>query len=72
MNIKLRAGLEVGAFILGAVALQVAIIKIGEQFTADQIVTGIGLTAMTFCVYQLYRIRVGQLETDPVIRTLDK
>ena len=72
MNIKLRAGLEVGAFILGADALQVAIIKIGEQFTADQIVTGIGLTAMTFCVYQLYRIRVGQLETDTVIRTLDK
>jgi len=72
MNTKLRAALEVTAFIIAGVALQVAVVKIGEQFTTDQIVGGIGVVAMLFCVYQLYQIRVGQLEADKVIKSLDK
>ena len=62
MNIRLRAAFEVVAFITGAVALQVLFNLLLEQFTISEIVTAVGVGAMVFCIYQLYQIRVGQLE----------
>jgi hypothetical protein len=63
MNTKLRAGLEVGAFVLAAVIIQLGLIELGELFTPDQIVETLGLGFMVFCIYQLYKIRLTQLET---------
>jgi len=62
MNIRLRAAFEVVAFITGAAALQVLFNMLLEQFTMAEIVTAVGVAALAFCIYQLYLIRVGQLE----------
>jgi len=63
MNIRLRAAFEVVAFITGAVALQFLFTVLLEQFTMAEVVTAVGIAAMVFCIYQLYQIRVGQLES---------
>ena len=63
MNTKLRAALEVGAFVLAAVIIQLGLIELGKLFTLDQIVETLGLGFMVLGIYQLYIIRLTQLET---------
>ena len=51
---------KVAGGILAVLATVAGIIKLG--MSATDIVGGLSLVAMLYCVYQLYLIRVGQLE----------
>jgi FtsH-binding integral membrane protein len=61
-NVKIRAAIEILAFVAFAVSLQYVIAVLATVFTISEIVTAAGVAAMIFCIYQLYQIRVGQLE----------
>lgn len=51
---------KVAVSVLAVLAAIAGIIKLG--MSATDIVGGLSLVAMLYCVYQLYLIRVGQLE----------
>ena len=53
---------KVSTIVLGAIAVVGVIIKMGVE--ANDLVGAMGFVAMGYCVYQLYRVRVGQLESE--------
>ena len=53
---------KVATIILGAIAVIGAIIKLGVE--ANDLLGALGILAMGYCIYQLYLVRVGQLESE--------
>lgn len=61
--------------ILGMTCLSVAIgfsiSVIGQYFTATQMIFGLGMIAMSYCFYIIYKLRVDQLQTrDEILKNL--
>ena len=53
---------KVATVILGAIAVVGAIIKLGVE--ANDLVAAGSFALMGYCIYQLYQVRVGQLESE--------
>ena len=53
---------KVSTIVLGAIAVVGVIIKMGME--ANDLVGGLGILAMGYCIYQLFQVRVGQLESE--------
>jgi uncharacterized membrane protein YjjB (DUF3815 family) len=53
---------KVSAVILGAIAVVGFIIKLGAE--ANDIVAAGSFALMGYCIYQLFQVRVGQLESE--------
>jgi hypothetical protein len=61
---------RVAAIGLVAMAAVAGIIHMGVN--ANDMVGALGLAAMGYCIYQLYLVRVGQLESEDRINEMDK
>lgn len=59
-----QALVDMGKVALGVVAV-IALVQVilAIGFTASEIVSGISLIFMGYCIYQLFLVRVGQLES---------
>jgi predicted permease len=77
MNLKLKAALQITAFVAGAIAFNVGA-TLGLQYLSsiygsDAVANGVVQTLMggvlLFCIWILWKIRVGQLESQ---QELDK
>jgi predicted permease len=77
MNLKLKAALQITAFVAGAIAFNVGA-TLGLQYLSsiygsDAVANGVVQTlmggALLFCIWTLWKIRVGQLESQ---QELDK
>ena len=53
---------KVSTIILGAIAVIGFIIKLGVE--ANDLVAAGSFALMGYCIYQLYQVRVGQLESE--------
>ena len=53
---------KVAGVVLAGIATVAFIIQLG--MSATDLVGGLSLAAMIYCVYQLYLVRVGQLESE--------
>ena len=53
---------KVAGVVLAGIATVAFIIQLG--MSATDLVGGLSLVAMIYCVYQLYLVRVGQLESE--------
>ena len=53
---------KVATIILGAIAVIGVIIKLGVE--ANDLVAAGSFAIMGYCIYQLYQVRVGQLESE--------
>ena len=53
---------KVATIILGAIAVIGAIIKLGVE--ANDLVAAGSFALMGYCIYQLFQVRVGQLESE--------
>jgi uncharacterized membrane protein YjjB (DUF3815 family) len=53
---------KVSAVILGAIAVVGFIIKLGVE--ANDLVAAGSFALMGYCIYQLFQVRVGQLESE--------
>jgi preprotein translocase subunit SecY len=53
---------KVSTIVLGAIAVVGVIIKMGME--ANDLVGGLGILAMGYCIYQLFQVRVSQLESE--------
>ena len=53
---------KVATIVLGAIAVIGAIIKLGVE--ANDLVAAGSFALMGYCIYQLYQVRVGQLESE--------
>ena len=71
MNLKLKAALQITAFLVGAVIFNVGA-TLGLQYLSsiygsDAVANGVVQTlmglALLFCIWNLWKIRVGQLES---------
>ena len=54
--------IKVSTIILGAIAVVGVIIKLGVE--ANDLVAAGSFALMGYCIYQLYQVRVGQLESE--------
>ena len=54
--------IKVATIILGAIAVIGAIIKLGVE--ANDLVAVGSFALMGYCIYQLFQVRVGQLESE--------
>jgi len=71
MNIKIKAALDT-AFIFATMIVAVYVFQfLVEYFTAEQIKTAIGLSAIIFCGYLIYSLRLSELETRKALDKLD-
>ena len=61
---------RVSAMVLAGIAVVAVIIQMGV--TAQALVTAGSFAAMGYCIYQLYRVRVGQLEMEDKREELEK
>ena len=61
---------KVAIVIVGLIALFNTIVFLG--MSAGDIVGAISLVAMGYCIYQLYLIRVGQLESEDKITEMER
>lgn len=61
---------KVAIVIVGLIALFNTIIFLG--MSAGDLVGAISLVAMGYCIYQLYLIRVGQLESEDKITEMER
>jgi hypothetical protein len=64
MNLKLKAALQVGAFILGVNAAVITLQVLGSRFSPDEISTGLTWFFIAFCIYMIYQINLNRLETE--------
>jgi hypothetical protein len=64
MNLRVKAGLQVFGMLAAAVFAAVVVDILIKTFDANTIVGAAGVGLFTFCFYQLYRIRLSQLEYD--------
>jgi uncharacterized membrane protein YjjB (DUF3815 family) len=53
---------KVATIVLGAIAVVGFIIKLGVE--ANDLVAAGSFALMGYCIYQLYQVRVGQLESE--------
>jgi hypothetical protein len=53
---------KVSTIVLGAIAVVGVIIKMGME--ANDLIGAMGVLAMGYCIYQLFQVRVGQLESE--------
>ena len=53
---------KVSTVVLGAIAVAGIIIKMGVE--ANDLVAAGSFALMGYCIYQLYQVRVGQLESE--------
>jgi hypothetical protein len=53
---------KVAGIVLAGIAAVAFIIQLG--MSATDLVGGLSLVAMGYCIYQLYLVRVGQLESE--------
>ena len=53
---------KVATIVLGAIAVVGYIIKLGVE--ANDLVAAGSFALMGYCIYQLYQVRVGQLESE--------
>ena len=61
---------KVATIILGAIAVVGAIIKLGVE--ANDLVAVGSFALMGYCIYQLYQVRVGQLESEDKIAEMER
>jgi hypothetical protein len=61
---------KVSTVVLGAIAVVGVIIKMGVE--ANDLVGAGSFALMGYCVYQLYRVRVGQLESEDKLTELEQ
>lgn len=61
-NPKLLALRDMIAMFAGALVGGLAINYVQSEFTAAQIITGLAIGAMVYCIYTLYTLRVNQYE----------
>ena len=54
--------IKVATIILGSIAVIGFIIKLGVE--ANDLVAAGSFAIMAYCIYQLYQVRVGQLESE--------
>ena len=54
--------IKVSTIILGAITVVGVIIKLGVE--ANDLVAAGSFALMGYCIYQLYQVRVGQLESE--------
>lgn len=62
MNLKVKAALQVTSMLAGACGAAVLVDNLIKNFSPETIVGGLGCGVMVFIVYQLYQIRLSQLE----------
>lgn len=62
MNLKAKAALQVVAMLSAAVFASVVVETLLKNFEAETILYGLGLGILAFVIYQLYAIRLSQLE----------
>lgn len=62
MNLKVKAALQVASMLLGACGAAVLVDYLIKNFNAETIVGGLGCGIFAFIIYQLYQIRLSQLE----------
>lgn len=62
MNLKLKAALLTGAGLLGIIALTFIVQGIFTFFTVSQICFAIGVVAVSFAIYSLYRVVLTELQ----------
>jgi len=71
MNLKLKAALQITAVLIGLITIQIGA-QLGLQYLSgiygsDAVVNGVVQTlmgaALLFCIWNLWKIRVGQLES---------
>lgn len=62
MNIKLQAAIDIAKMVAIIIAIEAAIILAVNVFGIMNVLIFGGIVAGIFCFYQLYQIRVGQLE----------
>ena len=60
--------LEITGMVLLAMAVGFGLSVISTYFTVTQVITGLGMIAMSYCFYIIYKIRVDQLKTLDEIR----
>ena len=61
---------KVATVILGAIAVIGIIRQMGVE--AQDIITAGSFALMGYCIYQLYRVRVGQLESEDKITEMER
>ena len=61
---------KVAVVIVALIALFNTIIFLG--MTASDLVGAVSLVAMFYCIYQLYQIRVGQLESEDKLTEMER
>jgi hypothetical protein len=63
--------LEITGMTLLSVAIGFAISVIAQYFTVAQVIIGLGMIAMGYCFYIIYKLRVDQLQTrDEILKNL--
>ena len=61
---------KVATIILGAIAVVGVIIKLGVE--ANDLVAAGSFALMGYCIYQLFLVRVGQLESEDKLSELEQ
>ena len=61
---------KVATIVLGAIAVIGAIIKLGVE--ANDLVAIGSFALMGYCIYQLYLVRVGQLESEDRLNEMEQ
>jgi cytochrome c biogenesis protein CcdA len=62
---------EILGMILLSVAVGFTMSAIAQYFTVAQVIIGLGMIAMGYCFYIIYKLRVDQLQTrDEILKNL--
>jgi hypothetical protein len=62
---------EILGMILLSVAVGFTMSAIAQYFTVAQVIIGLGMIAMAYCFYIIYKLRVDQLQTrDEILKNL--
>ena len=61
---------KVATIVLGAIAVIGVIIKLGVE--ANDLIAAGSFAIMAWCIYQLFQVRVGQLESEDKLSELEQ
>lgn len=64
MNLKLKAALQVGGFIMGVSAASITLQVLASYFTVEEIATGLTWLFIAFCIYMTYSLNLLRLENE--------
>jgi hypothetical protein len=64
MNLKLKAALQAGGFVMGVSAVSITLQVLASYFTVEDIATGLTWFFLAFCIYMIYQINLSRLESE--------